>query len=262
MMLIEEFICKTNQAKNQQEVFDIFIQTLSTLGYNRVLYSLLTDHQSINRKAGHGIVNNYPEDWLTYYNQNNYIIADPVVKNAYCDPAAFTWKNLIKTKNLSKIEKKIMAESNEAKLLDGVGVAIYGVNAEISGVGLASSTGGIQHDKNTLSIIRLIVNQFHFTYTEFEKTKPIEKFIALTPREREILLWGAEGKTIPVMASILGISENTINFHLKNIHYKLNVTDRTQAVVKAIYLGLINPTRVSHSGNNSKQSFDRAYLPA
>ena len=222
MVSIEDFICKTNEAKDQQEVFAIFRKTLAELGYDRVLYSLLTDHPSINRKAGHGIISNYPEDWMKYYMQNNYAGEDPVIKNAFHTPATYTWKGLIKSRDLTIIEKKVMDESTEAKLLDGAAVALYGPNAEIAGVGLASSSGGINPDKNTLATIRLLANQFHMAYTEFERIKPKEKFIKLTTREREILLWGAEGKSIPAMASILSVSDNTINFHLKNIHIHRN----------------------------------------
>ncbi len=254
MVSIEEFIYSTNQAKTQEEVFNIFRNALSEFGYDRVLYSLLTDHPSINRKSGHGIISNYPESWLSYYKENNYVGIDPVIKNAFYTPATYTWNGLIKNSNLNEAEKRVMNESNEAKLLDGAAVAIYGPNAEIAGVGLASSSGGINPDKNTLAIIRILANQFHIAYTEFERVKPTDKFICLTPREKEILSWGAEGKSITDMATILVLSEHTINFHLKNIHKKLKVTDRTQAVVKAIYLGLINPNRINHSGNPNHQA--------
>ena len=38
---------------------------------------------------------------------------------------------------------------------------------------------------------------------------------------------------------ILNISENTVNFHIKNVMRKLDTTSRTVAVIKAIRLGLI-----------------------
>ncbi len=47
--------------------------------------------------------------------------------------------------------------------------------------------------------------------------------IVMTPemnfskREKEILKWTAEGKTSAEIAMILSISENTVNFHQKNI---------------------------------------------
>lgn len=51
--------------------------------------------------------------------------------------------------------------------------------------------------------------------------------IVMTPemnfskREKEILKWTAEGKTSAEIAMILSISENTVNFHQKNMQKKL-----------------------------------------
>ena len=63
----------------------------------------------------------------------------------------------------------------------------------------------------------------------------------LTPRERECLLWTAHGKTAWEIGQILGISDGTVVFHLKNATRKFNVFTKYHAVVKAIMLGLISP---------------------
>ncbi|CAD5366815.1 LuxR family transcriptional regulator [Rubrivivax sp. A210] len=61
----------------------------------------------------------------------------------------------------------------------------------------------------------------------------------LTPRERQVLQWTRDGKTAWEVGAILGMSENTVNFHLKNATSKLGVTSKHQAVLKAMNLGLI-----------------------
>lgn len=57
-----------------------------------------------------------------------------------------------------------------------------------------------------------------------------EPFDDLTDRERECLQWAAAGKTNSEIGQILGVSENTIRFHFKNIFRRLGVHSRTQAV--------------------------------
>jgi LuxR family quorum-sensing system transcriptional regulator SolR len=66
-----------------------------------------------------------------------------------------------------------------------------------------------------------------------------EANIVLTPREVEVLRWTGEGKTAGEIGRILNISERTVNFHVNNVLLKLNATNKVQAVVKAIALGLI-----------------------
>jgi DNA-binding CsgD family transcriptional regulator len=61
----------------------------------------------------------------------------------------------------------------------------------------------------------------------------------LSPRELTVLRWMKEGKTNWEIARILGLSERTIRFHIGSIFEKLDVTSRTQAVVRALGAGLI-----------------------
>lgn len=61
----------------------------------------------------------------------------------------------------------------------------------------------------------------------------------LTAREREVLHWTGEGKSSWEVGTILGMSEHTVNFHLRNLMSKLDVTSKHQAVLKALALGLL-----------------------
>lgn len=61
----------------------------------------------------------------------------------------------------------------------------------------------------------------------------------LTARETEILQWTRAGKSAWQTGAILGISEATVNFHLRNVCGKLGVASKHQAVLKALSLGLM-----------------------
>ncbi|RZU00873.1 helix-turn-helix transcriptional regulator [Rivibacter subsaxonicus] len=61
----------------------------------------------------------------------------------------------------------------------------------------------------------------------------------LTPRELETLRWTMEGKTAWEVGAILGISERTAVLHINNAMHKLDATNKHQAVLKALRLGLI-----------------------
>ncbi len=61
----------------------------------------------------------------------------------------------------------------------------------------------------------------------------------LTEKESEVLYWMGEGLANRAIASKLFISENTVKYHVRNILQKLEVQNRTEAVSKAISMGLI-----------------------
>ena len=62
---------------------------------------------------------------------------------------------------------------------------------------------------------------------------------ALTPREREVLTLLAEGLPNKAIAARLGISDQTVKFHVAAICGKLGAANRTDAVRLAIRGGLI-----------------------
>ncbi len=53
---------------------------------------------------------------------------------------------------------------------------------------------------------------------------------SLTERERSLLIALSQGCTNKQLAHDLGISINTVKFHLRNLFEKLSVTNRAQAI--------------------------------
>jgi DNA-binding NarL/FixJ family response regulator len=68
----------------------------------------------------------------------------------------------------------------------------------------------------------------------FDSPKPLEDVLGLTPRVAETLLWLAQGKTNPEIATILGNSESTVKKHVLEIFEKLGVETRTAASLRAL----------------------------
>ncbi len=62
----------------------------------------------------------------------------------------------------------------------------------------------------------------------------------LTPREIEVLEQLAEGLSNKAIAARLGISDQTVKFHVASICGKLGAANRTDAVRRAVRRGLIS----------------------
>jgi len=63
---------------------------------------------------------------------------------------------------------------------------------------------------------------------------------SLSAREIEVLRLAAQGFTNKAIGVQLGISDRTVQGHLTNIFGKLDVGSRTEAVTKAIQMGLVS----------------------
>ena len=66
---------------------------------------------------------------------------------------------------------------------------------------------------------------------------PAESII--TKREEEVLQLIAEGLSTTEVATKLFISVKTVKNHLASVYQKLDSRDRTQAVVRAVKMGII-----------------------
>jgi DNA-binding NarL/FixJ family response regulator len=68
---------------------------------------------------------------------------------------------------------------------------------------------------------------------DFSSPKPLEA-LGLTPREAEVLLWVAQGKSNADIATILETTVHTVKKHLQNIFEKLGLETRNGATVRAL----------------------------
>lgn len=96
--------------------------------------------------------------------------------------------------------------------------------------------------KETVSLLnnqrsyQAFCQMLHQRYCELSISNRPIKF---TSREREIINWMAQGKSNAVIGKILNISKHTVDAHLRAVFFKLTVTNRTAAAVKASQLGLL-----------------------
>jgi DNA-binding NarL/FixJ family response regulator len=74
-----------------------------------------------------------------------------------------------------------------------------------------------------------------------EGTSQVEALEELTGREREVLSHVAKGMSNAEIAQTLFLSEGTVKTHIKRIFYKLGLRDRTQAVIFAYDVGIVQP---------------------
>ena len=62
-----------------------------------------------------------------------------------------------------------------------------------------------------------------------KRDERVRRHRALTPRERDVLLWLTSGKSNAEIGAILGIAAATVGKHLERIYPKLGVENRTAA---------------------------------
>lgn len=231
------------RSKTPEQAFQRFAAFMEYNGYDRVAYSLVTDHPSLNLPKQHGLATSYPEDWMKHYQAYGYMDIDPVTAAIKASKRPFFWADLTADPTLAANSLQLMNEAADAGIRDGIGISLSGHAGEIVGVGLARSCPGKITDREFLPKAYLLSVIFHDTYRGLLAERIT---VTLTSRECEILSWAAEGKTDDEIATILHLRFNTVRFHWKNIFNKLEAHSRTYAVIKAIRMGLITPATIGN----------------
>ncbi len=76
--------------------------------------------------------------------------------------------------------------------------------------------------------------------TLFQKVRPPARAdYQLTPHEARVLRLLVEGENYKTAAAALGVSVNTVAFHMRHIYEKLQVHSKSEAVAKALRAGLV-----------------------
>ncbi len=179
MKNLESYIELINTAKTPEEAFERYRSIMNKLGYDRVTYTLCTEHPSLNLPRQHGLITNYPEDWMKFYKEHNYIENDLVVKRAMETRKPFYWSELSNDPNVSTKGLQILNEGDESGVKDGLTFSLCSPTGEISGMGLARSVNDGKKDYTLLAAVYLLSVYFYETYRNF-LARPIK--VSLTEK--------------------------------------------------------------------------------
>jgi LuxR family quorum sensing-dependent transcriptional regulator len=183
------------------------------------------------------LLDSWPSGWMERYSSRNYFEVDPVGQNVLATSSPFLWGDAPYRRDKT-LSRQMMGEAAEFGLRDGFCVPIHGATGWQSAFSFAHDRP-IDASPGELAIAHLLA------LTTYGRLRILhgEELPArrLTPREREVLVWAAAGKSAWETSALLGISEATVITHLDHIRRKLNAANTTHAVVVALQIGELQP---------------------
>lgn len=189
------------------------------------------------------IISGYPSEWLGHYLEQGYLGIDPIVTHCCGNIRAIDWEQTKPMEKECQTIRKFMGESRDFGLKSGISFPVHNPDGEVAILSLASSYK--EHGSTFNKSIPFMHQAAIHVHEAVKRVIGIPSINhledPLTDREKECLLWAADGKTSWETAKILGVSERTVKYHLQNACAKLNAVNRTQAIARAVSLGLIRP---------------------
>lgn len=182
----------------------------------------------------------YSSEWVERYKTERFVEVDPAIQVGLRRMLPTDWDEFDRTDG--KV-RRLFGEAGEFGLgQHGISVPVHGRHGDRALVSITTDVCARQWQRLRLGYMRdfqMLALHMHQTILRLEGG-PDPKHAALSPRERECLLWIAEGKTYWECALILGLSQHTVQCYLESARHKLGVANTAHAVNKAGKAGLLS----------------------
>jgi DNA-binding CsgD family transcriptional regulator len=207
-------------------------------GFDQFVYALTVKSPLL--KDQHYILGGFPEKWLERYVREGYFKVDPIVRYAQSTSLPAIWSDEIFHDSKSA---QFWEEAKSFGLSQGLSFAVHEQPGATGIFSLARDKPLDLPEQEMAALIgraQLFAGMLHHAVSRLNLPKLLpSKDVSLTPRERECLIWSADGKTAWEIGRILSIAERTVVFHVNNAIQKLGATNKTQAIVRAVALNLL-----------------------
>jgi LuxR family quorum sensing-dependent transcriptional regulator len=222
---------RIDAAKSIAQVLGELRRGLDTYGFKSCLIANLP-RQDMWSFDQHILINAWPRNWHSRYNQAGFYRFDPCVAVSRRATCPFLWSDVSQRLQVGNA-RRVMDEATEFGLRDGVCVPI---EIDIGdGPGVVTVAGSsVDLGPTSRCCVHALGRHAYFAASRILGSSRPASRRGLTQREREILRWTAAGKTAWEISTILGVAESTINTHLRSVRQKLDAANIVHAIVEAI----------------------------
>lgn len=179
-------------------------------------------------------------EWGEHYLKEQHFLHDGMIRHALASPSPLRWRIAQDRRGLDPQERRLFGEAAEFGLRDGLVTPVHqlGLGASaVTVVGDAALDLSLA-DEMAVRMLSLYYCAHGAKLREDERVTFAK--VHLTERQRQCLQWAHAGKSSWEIGEILGISENTVTYHIINACKQLGVRTRRQATMEALVRGLIS----------------------
>lgn len=233
---ISTFVAQCREVENAAALHALVEAIARDMGFDYFSLTQMDLSRPTGERARIGI-SNYPASWVAELIAHDLAPADPTLAAARRCLTGFGWDEIGEHVRVTRRHKAVMERARRAGLGDG-----YAVPAHLPGelTGLATF---VVRTGRTLPRDRMVMAQLIGTFA-YEAARRIHlarpgsaNHVALTPRQLDVTLQVARGKTDWEIAQILGVSEETVTEHVDAARARYGVGKRNQLVLRAIQDG-------------------------
>lgn len=228
-----ELINKCLTISSHEDLVDFYSQLKAKVGIESLLVGHNTSFDDNKLKAPQAIFFGISEEWQKLYQQQQYVLIDPVVKLSFETQFLVHWSEAFS--KAEEVPEEFFTMAQDFGLRNGM--ALANMSHPVNGAAAITSVG---FNERPATKTQLLMLQQILPHLNDALVRPSIWYTQdLSNKEIEVLKWARAGKSYWETGQIMNISERTVKFHLQNAYRKLDVVNRSQAVARALSLGFL-----------------------
>jgi LuxR family transcriptional regulator len=234
---IEEAIA----ADSVEEVWTLLTAKMETYGFDRLLYGFTRNMTALGLgwPDDFMVLSTHPAEYTQRFIEDRLYHDAPMFNWALSNTGSCSWRWMEEHADaLTKRECEVIAFNRRMDVTAGYTISFRDHKIRNrAGIGLTARKGVSQAEVDALWVesgreIEVMCQVTHLVFTTLPYTPPGR---SLTPRQREVLEWVGDGKTTQDISTIMGVSQATIEKHLRLAREALDVETTAQAILKASF---------------------------
>lgn len=230
-------------AGSMEELWDIHTRFMAEYGFDRLIYGYTRYLTATSLGDPHDflLLTNHDQSYTDVFVGEGLYFHDPMVRWALENDGACSWSvlgDMIENGGLTPEERRVYEFNCSQGVRAGYSISFKSHSPRAKGaIALTAKDGMTQSEVDVLwkrcgEQILALNNVAHLQILSLPYTASGR---ALTPRQREVLGWVGDGKTVQDIATIMGLTHATVEKHLRLARQALSVETTAQAVLKAAF---------------------------
>lgn len=242
-MIDTRYLEELTGAQSLETVWDMHCKCMAGYGFDRLLYGFTRYRfgKSLGDPEDFVILTNHARAYTDVFVGQGLYLQAPMVKWALQNEGACSWRVMaerIRNNDLTDAERNVVAFNLSQKVHSGFSISFKSISPRSKAAIALTARAGMPQDEvdavwkthgNDIQVLNNIVHLKVMTLPQVSPTR------SLTPRQREALEWVGDGKTTQDIAMLMGLTQATVEKHLRLARDALNVETTAQAVLKAAF---------------------------
>jgi LuxR family transcriptional regulator len=242
-MIETNYLQKLINLPNIEELWNFHTQQMADYGFDRIMYGYTRYRTatSLGDPNDFVLLTNHDTSYTDVFIGDGLYFHAPMVRWALKNNGACSWSVMAEmgqTGTLTEAERMVFDFNRANSVVAGYSISFKSLSPRTKGaIALTAQKGMSQQEADKIwaehgEDIIALNNIVHLRILTLPYVAPGR---ALTRRQREVLDWVGDGKTIQDIAVLLELTPATIEKHLRLAREALSVETTAQAVLKAAF---------------------------